>query len=550
MLPSALWKLIRLQRRAAFKRVVRGIKTPRGAIFFGIGVMMILLWFAPTLRALIRGEQTDPVPIRTFLPPALLLLCAVNVLSSAGEQAVAFMPAEVDLLFAAPFTRRQLLGYKIVQSALSAMTVATLFSVIWLKYGGPWIAAWIGYAMTMLFSRLVGMAGTLVGQAVGERAYTRGRRVILFVLIALVAAAGWPLVREGFSGPPREWVAQFAQGHVGAAILAPFRVFAMLVTADRLYPDALQYFSIAAGIIAALVVIVMWLDVHYLESAAAAGAQVYAKIQQARRGAALISPAKPRAVRWRPPRFPRLGGAGPIARRQLTAALRQSRGVFVLMMIVCAVGVVLLVAMKGETDLTGPIAGGIVWVTLMLTNNLRFDFRGDADHIDALKALPVRPAAVVVAQLAAPVVMLWLCQVILVAAAVALGRVPAIMLPLDGRDGPVRGRSTRDRGDRADPDPRARVRAVRPERRRADVRCVRLAQRRVGREARGPSAPQISCPEAIGWGRRFMSSRTRGRRVVRVLASDSDPCTCPRTSSRAGASRACSTSRRASGSAA
>lgn len=430
MLPSALWKLIRLQRRAAFKRVVRGIKTPRGATFFAIGVLMILLWFAPTLRALIRGEHPDPVPIRTFLPPALFLLCAVNVLSSAGEQAVAFMPAEVDLLFAAPFTRRQLLGYKIAQSALSALTVATLFSVIWLKYGGPWIAAWIGYAMTMLFSRLVGMAGTLIGQAAGERAYTRGRRMILFALLALVALVVWPLVREGFNGSPREWIVEFGQSKVGAAILAPFRVFAMLVTAEKLYPDALRYFAIAAAIIAALIVVVMWLDVHYLETAAAAGAQVYAKIQRARSGAALISPAKPRAVRWRPPKFPRFGGAGPIARRQLTAALRQSRGVFVLMLIVCAVGVVLLAATKGQTDLTGPVVGGIVWVTLMLTNNLRFDFRGDADLIDTLKALPVRPAAVVAAELAAPALLLWFCQVILVSAAVALGRVPTIMLPL------------------------------------------------------------------------------------------------------------------------
>jgi hypothetical protein len=110
----------------------------------------------------------------------------------------------------------------------------------------------------------------------------------------------------------------------------------------------------------------------------------------------------------------------------------------VLIGIICVGGLIMMYAANTE-DITGPLVGAMVWMTLLLTNNLRFDFRGDADLIDTLKALPVRPAAVVVAELIAPVLVLWSCQMFLLAAAVLLKRVPqqvlvlgaAYALPLD-----------------------------------------------------------------------------------------------------------------------
>lgn len=435
----ALWKLIVLHRRATLRRLLRGARTPRGAVFFAIGLLMIALWLVPgVVQALVHGRQ-DATPILIYLPAALLATCLTQVISSAGERAVAFFPAEVDLLFPAPFTRRQLLAYKLVQSAVGATFVAMLFSLIWLRFSPYWLAAFVGYWLTLIFVQLVSMSMALVGQAIGAVAYSRGRRLMLFVVLALVGLAVGPSIRAGAQHSPREWLELFAASRSGAILLAPFGVFAHLIVAPTLFPDALRYAAIAMALIGALVVVVMWLDVRFEESAAAAGAALYARLQRARRGAALIGPASKTSARWRPPPFPRLGGAGPIARRQLTAALRQSRGIFVLIGLICAGGLIAMFMMEGENDITGLLIAALVWMTLLLTNNLRFDFRGDVDLIDTLKALPVRPAAVAIAQLIVPVLVLFACQVFLLAAAVMLKRVPrevlligaAFALPLD-----------------------------------------------------------------------------------------------------------------------
>ena len=54
------------------------------------------------------------------------------------------------------------------------------------------------------------------------------------------------------------------------------------------------------------------------------------------------------------------------------------------------------------------------WLTFTLANLLRFDFRGDLDQIDALKALPIPPWRIAAAQLIAPVCMLVLFQITLI----------------------------------------------------------------------------------------------------------------------------------------
>ena len=60
--------------------------------------------------------------------------------------------------------------------------------------------------------------------------------------------------------------------------------------------------------------------------------------------------------------------------------------------------------------------------------NLKFDFRGDLDQLPWLKSLPLRPSAVALGQLAAPVMILAACHVAtLAAAAVAM---PNLRVPL------------------------------------------------------------------------------------------------------------------------
>src|SRR4051794_19865598 len=120
----ALWTLVRLQARAVIRRMFRGARSLRGAIFLGIGLVLFLLWLGPSIVNAYMLLRPDLQVVRMYFPIAMLAFCLMNLVTSAGERAVAFSPAEVEFLFAGPFTRLELLGYKIARSAFAALFTA------------------------------------------------------------------------------------------------------------------------------------------------------------------------------------------------------------------------------------------------------------------------------------------------------------------------------------------------------------------------------------------------------------------------------------------
>jgi hypothetical protein len=112
-------------------------------------------------------------------------------------------------------------------------------------------------------------------------------------------------------------------------------------------------------------------------------------------------------VAWRAPRLPWLGGAGPIAWRQLTTAIRSIHGLMIFFLIVlCLAAAPLLSKMQNSSEATGMLVFQICFLTMLLTRMLAFDFRGDLDYMDWAKSLPLRPVAIALGQLAVPVLLM------------------------------------------------------------------------------------------------------------------------------------------------
>jgi hypothetical protein len=65
-----------------------------------------------------------------------------------------------------------------------------------------------------------------------------------------------------------------------------------------------------------------------------------------------------------------------------------------------------MVAARGREQGPAMLLPVLAWMTILVAAMLKFDFRADLDRMDALKALPLRPAAVAAGQLAAPVLVL------------------------------------------------------------------------------------------------------------------------------------------------
>jgi hypothetical protein len=410
-----LIKLMQLQARAVFRRMFRGAKTPRGLIYLIVGAILFFAWLGPSVAGAFLRPRTDPASVLMNFPLAMLGFCLMTLVTSAGERAVAFNPSEVDFLFSGPFSRRQLLAYKIARSAFAAMFTSGMFSLIFLRFARHWLTGWIGMFLALMFVQLFSMSIVLIGQTIGERAFTRGRKLmIVFVCIAIAAILG-PSVSSGTQRNPQELAYEFTHSQSGRIVLAPFSVFARILTADAVLTDGLKWAGVALAEIGLMILVVMHLDAHYLEAAASTGQKVHDRIQRYRRGGGLAFQAKSASLHL--PMFPRLAGAGAIAWRQLLTALRTSRSLLIVLVFVCLGAGPMLYAGGLRDHPERVVVGILFWITFMLGNMLRYDFRGDLDHMDTLKALPVHPSAIAAAELIAPVAVLTLFQLLLLISA-------------------------------------------------------------------------------------------------------------------------------------
>lgn len=421
-MPRALWLLLGLRCRAWFRRLGRNAASVRGALTLGFGLLFFLLVLGPNV-VLRLSAGTEGVsssigdPARRFGPLMLLGYCITTLLFSTGEQAITFSPAEVHFLFPAPFHRRQILAYKLIGAGLMCVAYALFVTGFIVPHTPSPFLAFPGLVLTLWFITLFSTAVALLIQVIGVRAVTVPRRILLVVLGLLVAAAIATAGTDLMMGGPAQALERLEQTTVARGVLTPMRWFVDTILARRLWPDFVEGAVRCLAIDGALVVLIFTLDAQYLEGAAAASERVYARLQRARSGGAFAAGAlRPGRPRFGLPSFPFLRGAGPVAWRQLLSALRSARPlvIFIVLFSLMALGPLFLLPRQGEVEghpIAGLAVGMLVMSIVSLTPMLTFDFRGDVDRMDVLKALPIAPSALAVGQLLTPTLLLSSLQI-------------------------------------------------------------------------------------------------------------------------------------------
>lgn len=441
--PPALGLLLRMQVRGRLRKITRGGRTVKGKLYLCMMLGMFALWLGPTIGTALFMPRPDPIYVRSFLSPGLLTFCLLTLITTGPESGIFFAAADIDILFPAPFRRRDLLLYRLAGLGLGVLFTSLMFSLLLMQHVRFWVFGFYGICLALAFIQLVPITLTLLISIVGHSVYTRGRRLALLSVGLLLAVVSMQIAVQYVDGGVIEYVKQFRSTQIGKTLLAPFEVFSRTITAEVFFPDFLGWGALALVIDAALVALVLGLDANFLESSLVASQKIYQKLERLRRGQLWMNVSQPAGARRRFPLLPRWRGAGPIAWRQLVGAFRGSRGmVYFVLTIVAALSLPALFIAREEPAVLIGMATGILPMLsfFLLPQLLQFDFRGDLERIDVLKTLPFSPTAIVAGELIAPVVFATLFELplavgialfqeqwlLIVVAAVAL--IPAVNL--------------------------------------------------------------------------------------------------------------------------
>jgi hypothetical protein len=426
---SALWRLLWIHTRSGLRRTFRGARTIRGAflLIFTLGVMA--LWLGPLVfaSAATRG-RTDIFNFvgmaDLYLPLILLAICLMFLFTSAGEKAISFTPSEIDFLFPAPFTRQDLLKFKLAKTAFGLLMMALFFSLSTQIYVRNWVASYVGIVLTGAFLQLVALVTALMGQIVAMRAYNLTRKLILIALALALAAGVLALFRQVANRSIPELVEAFTTTWPAVVLLAPFKVFSGAILARTIFPELVGWALAAAAIDGSLLWLVLRLDADYVESAAAISQKMHERTRRAKQGGGIAMPVTRGLLGVRPRPLPWLWGAGPVAWRQAVLAIRMSRYP---MFITLALGAFTVAAPlmaggeKRQSLATGMGIGFVFYATFIFAMQLPCAFRGDIDHMEVLKSLPISSAAISAGELVGGVGLMLACQLILVVFAIGVG---------------------------------------------------------------------------------------------------------------------------------
>lgn len=428
----ALRKLIRLMNWASLRILLRGARTVRGALLLlflfavlagWLGMVVFVTFFlGRDLATAAQAGKAEP-----YLALFLLAICLQSILGRRAALPIVFTPAEVDFLFTGPFSRRELLIYKLYRQFIGVVIAALIFSLtpVAIFFRG-WLPCFVGLALSLIFVNLISVASGLVQQLVAEAAHTRVRKVGLIALGALVAVA-LPQMLAG-AGVFRfdELATTFSETWPGRILLAPFQLFTRATFAERLFPDFIGWTAAAATIDVGLLALVLRLDADYLESSAAASQKVYEQLQRMRQGGGFAANLKSGAERLRIPQLPWLGGAGPSMWRQIVQTARLARP---MVRAALTIGLFLVIwnsvmagRMPGGANIARIGVGIMSYATTLLCLSLPVSFRGDIQQIDFLKTLPSRPVATAAGQVIGCALVLWAIQLLILAICSVLAR--------------------------------------------------------------------------------------------------------------------------------
>jgi hypothetical protein len=406
---SALRLLIWMQFVGWFRFVGRGLQTLRGVLLMLVALCVFVPWIMVVLLLPAGDAGMSPEAVTRYGPALLLTYVVANLILTPSEHPVYFTPAEVQFLFTGPFSRRQVLLYKVLLSLMVSLPMTLLLGLV-VRIKSGWVpGVLLGLFLISTFMMLFTIALGLLTSALGAALRTRTRWAAAFALLALLAAM---LV---YAGRGTDWDVQHLavvafDSPVWQVVSWPLASFFTVLTAQS-WSELPLPLLVGLALNGLVLLMIFGCDAAFEEQSAAGSAALYARIMRARGQQVTIEPlaGAERRKRFSLPAFPYLGGVGPVLWRQLLTAYRSMGRLAMLSLVLGGMVAVPLLSGSGRED-KGKVIGAMiiasVWMAVFLPVLVPYDFRGDIDRMGTLKTLPVSPWMLALGQMITPTLLL------------------------------------------------------------------------------------------------------------------------------------------------
>lgn len=424
LIHPALWQLTKMRTAGRFRGMLASFTQPRKLAVSILGSVLALIWLSNVIASILFREKYNPESLRTWMTLSLSTYASwhfVRVAWQRPEASIEWSESERNNLIPSPFTRQQLLQYRLA-TVLGVTTLKAAIGTVLLlpDLANPtlsFLAFWCGLA----FIELLRVIADTLAAGMGKNLYRAFRTVVVGTLIALgVFFAASALLKTQSASPDSKVPVVFLFGlnflevlkssvhsTVGEIVTAPFALFVELITAQivtyQIVLTLLAAFSVLIVTVWALARLDNWSERSVI-SREKREREFHASKPEAELDLGGHSQSLSQTL------IKLCGGA--VTWRQTVGVYRYGTGV-VLALIPPAILSAMPLFMTRLNDHVAILnfLGGLVFYSfLLLPSALKFDFRRDYSHLLLLKMLPLRPSRVVLGQLATPILLTTLFQ--------------------------------------------------------------------------------------------------------------------------------------------
>lgn len=413
------WLLVRL----------RKLTSPRYVVALLLGVAY--LWFFLGLRHLSPSQSPGGAETASRVGALLLLLAILRWwVFGADRTALAFSPAEIQFLFPAPVTRRQLILFKLLRAQVLLLVNVLVWTVLIRRSSTASATLLHAFALWVLFSTLFlhRLGAALVRSEARERVRSRPRALgaaAMGVVIVLIAAllgvqlSGVALSLPGGSSLEllrRAW--QWLGTPLGHALLYPFRLLLAPVMATTLSTWAHAMVP-ALALLGMHLIWVIRADRAFEESALEASQRRAELMERWRREGRPAIPQEGR-VRLSLPLKPSGHPIPALVWKNLIKTIREDRpSMLFAAVVVLVVGAAIGLVGDGREGAASILfALGASWVVLLVFFGpqwIRNDLRADLSRLSVLRTFPMSGATLMTGEVISSAVVLSIYQLMLLA---------------------------------------------------------------------------------------------------------------------------------------